>query len=249
VYVLWVSDDTIAYARSTDCGATFSKQRTLLTFIPNSASDALAPEAPRPTNPAHDEGSGEESSVEQGDARDCGSVYDHRESGYTFFRRDSQVRASADQKGNDSYVYLVCDATIPGTVEDAETTYSTVPGDKVGQAGVFFVRLEGDTGDHTDPSLTTRATRTKVSGTRSSRTSTSTRARCTRSGGTAATTRVLGAAADRERREGACLPVARRVRRERPGERRPDLDDPASLGRDDRAELRAVRRARGAVRR
>jgi hypothetical protein len=138
VYVLWVSDDTIAYARSTDCGATFSKQRTLLTFIPNSASDALAPEAPRPTNPAHDEGSGEESSVEQGDARDCGSVYDHRESGYTFFRRDSQVRASADQKGNDSYVYLVCDATIPGTVEDAETTYSTVPGDKVGQARTIW---------------------------------------------------------------------------------------------------------------
>ena len=51
VYVVWVSDDTVAYARSIDCGATFSKQSTVVSFIPNSASDVSEPQAERGTTP------------------------------------------------------------------------------------------------------------------------------------------------------------------------------------------------------
>jgi hypothetical protein len=154
VYVVWVSDDTVTYARSTDCGATFSKQRTLLHFIPNSASDVSEPEGHRGDSLADQEpGAEEEAGTEEGDARDCGSLYDHCESGYTFFRRDTQVRASADQTIGGEHVYLVFDASIPATVTDADSTYSTVPGDRVGQAGVYFVRMNGDTGHHSRPTL------------------------------------------------------------------------------------------------
>jgi hypothetical protein len=154
VYVVWVSDDTIAYARSTNCGATFSPQHTLVGFIPNSASDVSEPQGGRGTSLADQEpGAEQEAGTEQGDARDCGSLYDHCQSGYTFFRRDTQVRASADQQGNNEFVYLVYDASIPDTVTAADSTYSTVPGDQVGQAGIYFVRMNGNTGAHTSPTL------------------------------------------------------------------------------------------------
>ncbi len=161
VYVVWVSDDSVMYARSKDCGATFSKQHKVLDFVPNSASDASAPQGARSDNPADDEsGEGEESGTEAGDARDCGSLYDHCESGYTFFRRDTQVRASADQSGGGEKVYLVYDASIPSTVTDANSTYSTLPGDQVGQAGVYFSRLNGATGQHSAPRLIDPSDRT-----------------------------------------------------------------------------------------
>jgi hypothetical protein len=154
VYVVWVSDDSVMYARSTDCGVTFSKQHKVLDFIPNSASDVSDPEGARSDSAADQEpGEGEEAGTGEGDARDCGSLYDHCESGYTFFRRDTQVRASADQSSGGENVYLVYDASIPDTVTDANSTYSTVPGDRVGQAGVYFSRLNGTTGHHSAPKL------------------------------------------------------------------------------------------------
>jgi hypothetical protein len=151
VYVAWVSGNSIAYARSTDCGRSFSRQRTVLSFIPNSASDSSDPQARRTAR--DEDGFETESGRDAGDARDCGSLYDHCASGYTFFRRDTQVRASADQAANDQFVYLVYDASIPDTVTAANSTYSTVPGDRVAQAGVYFVRLNGATGAHGTPRL------------------------------------------------------------------------------------------------
>lgn len=153
VYVVWESDNTVAYARSTNCGATFSKQRTVVDFIPNSASDTSVPQGPRPTNASDSEGSGEESGIAAGNARDCGSLYYHCASGYTFFRRDTQVRASADQSGSDQFVYLVYDASIPDTLAAATGSYSTVPDGRVGQAGIYYVRLDGSNGTHSTPRL------------------------------------------------------------------------------------------------
>jgi hypothetical protein len=153
VYVVWISDNTVAYARSTDCGATFSKQRTAVSFVLQVASDVSAPVGARGTSPADDEGFGEEAEVEQGDAGDCGSLYDHCESGFTFFRRDTQVRAAADQNGTDEFVYLVYDSSIPDTLTAATSTYSSAPGDQVAQSGVYFVRMNGNTGAITTPAL------------------------------------------------------------------------------------------------
>lgn len=154
VYVVWVSDNTVAYVRSTDCGATFSKQRKVVDFIPNSVSDVSEPQGNRGDSLADQElGEGQEAGTEAGNARDCGSLYDHCESGYTFFRRDTQVRASADQTGGGENVYIVFDASIPSTITDADSTYSTVPGDKVAQGGVYFLRMDGNTGQHSEPVL------------------------------------------------------------------------------------------------
>jgi hypothetical protein len=153
VYVAWRSGNSIAWAKSTNCGRTFSPQHTLLSFVPSDASDVSAPEGARADTPADLEGSGEEAGTEAGNARDCGSLYDHCESGYTFFRRDTQVRATADQSADDQFVYLVYDASIPDTLTDATSTYTSAPGDQVAQAGVYFVRMDGATGGHTTPAL------------------------------------------------------------------------------------------------
>ena len=56
-------------------------------------------------------GEGEEG-PDQGVARDCGGFADHCASGYTFFRRDTQERATADQfDPAHDYVYVVYDAS------------------------------------------------------------------------------------------------------------------------------------------
>ena len=154
VYIAWRSEDSIAWARSTDCGRTFGKQRTLLSFVPYDPSDVSDPLARRSEADEQEAFEREtEGGTEAGDARDCGSLYDHCEAGYTFFRGGTQVRATADQSGGGPFVYLVFDASIPSTVRNASTTYSTVGDDRVGQAGVYFVRMNGNTGAHGSPTL------------------------------------------------------------------------------------------------
>src|SRR5215213_9414704 len=90
--------NSLAYVRSTDCGATFSKPRTITTFTPYDAQD-MREEEPMPMPQAtRDDPESEEAEGEApGTARDCGDFSDHCESGYTFFRIDTQVRMTADQ--------------------------------------------------------------------------------------------------------------------------------------------------------
>ena len=108
--------NSIYYVRSTDCGATFTRPQLLQDFIPNDAQDVSDPEAAPPQSAPDDPGFEEEPS-EAGDARDCGDFDAHCESGYTFFRRDTQPRATADQfdTANPDRFYVVYDATKPGT--------------------------------------------------------------------------------------------------------------------------------------
>ena len=146
--------DELYYVKSTDCGATFTRPRLLTGFIPSDAQDVSDPE-PVPTQSRPDDPFGEEESPEQGRARDCGDFDSHCESGYTFFRRDTQERATADQfDAQHEYLYVVYDATKPGT-EDVVTgtTYSTTTPGHGGQAAIFFTRLDGATGRHTDPAV------------------------------------------------------------------------------------------------
>jgi hypothetical protein len=141
--------DSIYYVKSTDCGATFTRPVLLTSFIRSDAKDESNPEPipaqSRPDDPLFGE-SGE--STDQGTARDCGDFADACTSGYTFFRRDTQDRATADQfdTANPNRLYVVYDATKPGTEAPTGTTYySTRPGFG-GQAGIFFIRLNGATG-------------------------------------------------------------------------------------------------------
>jgi len=137
--------DSIYYVKSTNCGATFSRPKLLQNFVPNDAVDESAPEtAPRQTRPDDPAG---ESEPDQGDARDCGDFADACASGYTFFRRDTQPRATADQfdTANPDRFYVVYDATKGAEVPTGNSYGTDGPG-LAGQAAIFFLRVNGATG-------------------------------------------------------------------------------------------------------
>jgi hypothetical protein len=118
------------------------------TFIRSDAVDVSDPEEmPMPQLQPDDPFGEEEGEAASGLARDCGDFDAHCVSGYTFFRRDTQVRATADQlDGAHEWIYLVYDATKPGTLAPTGTTYGTVGSGTGGQAATFFLRYDGGGG-------------------------------------------------------------------------------------------------------
>jgi hypothetical protein len=149
------STDSVYVVKSTDCGKTFSPAHQITTFIPNDAQDQSSPQ-PVPTQKISDDPNfGEEGTDANSDrARDCGDFADACTSGYTFFRRDTQVRSTADQgDAAHEWIYLVYDATKPGTEVGTGTTYGTDGRGVGGQAGTFFIRYNGANGTHTAPAL------------------------------------------------------------------------------------------------
>jgi hypothetical protein len=159
VYVTFVQSarkngqvDAIDIAKSTDCGATFGAPKVLQSFIPYSASDVSDPEATPAGNPA--DAPFEEEGVEGGDARDCGDFDAHCQSGYTFFRRDTQARSTADQAdAAHEWVYIVYDPSKPGTEVATGTTYGSIDTGIGSQSGVYFLRYDGAAGTATAPAL------------------------------------------------------------------------------------------------
>jgi hypothetical protein len=133
--------DAIAYNASTDCGATFSAPKQVTTFEPYDPTDISA------------------GSV----VGECGDADLACESGYTFMRGGTQVRATADQTdAAHDYVYVVYDPSIPGTEVPSGTTYGSVTSEDLptkyhqdvgSQSGIYFLRLNGATGTHTSPVL------------------------------------------------------------------------------------------------
>jgi hypothetical protein len=142
----------IDIAKSTDCGATFGAATTIQTFIPYDASDVSDPEATPAGNPA--DAPFNEESADGGNARNCGDFDSHCASGYTFFRRDTQVRSTADQAdAAHEWIYIVYDPSKPGTQVDTGTTYGSIDTGKGSQSGVYFLRYDGATGQKTTPGL------------------------------------------------------------------------------------------------
>jgi hypothetical protein len=142
--------DAVLITKSTDCGKTFSRPQTVQTFTPYDASDVPDPEEETAPSSGPEEPMDEE--VTGGGARDCGSLDAHCASNYAFFRRDTQVRSTADQ--NDTAgenVYIVYDPTIPGTEVATGTTYGSVGTGTGSQSGVYFIRYNGANGAKTDP--------------------------------------------------------------------------------------------------
>jgi hypothetical protein len=161
VYVVWRQFEStsgqpnaIVYVRSTNCGQTFTKPRIVQTFIPYDAQDILSPE-PIPTPVVPEDKFGEEGAEVQGNARDCGDFDSHCRSGYTFFRRDTQVRAAGDQFGgaNDSTIYMVYDPTKDGTQVPTGTTYDSIEVGLGSQSAIYFLTLDGRTGQKSSPML------------------------------------------------------------------------------------------------
>jgi hypothetical protein len=148
--------DAAMIVKSTDCGQTFSQPQLVTTFIPSDAQDVRDPAAPSvPQSALDDPGFEDESGDAPGSiARDCGDFADHCQSGFTFFRRDTQIRSTADQLDPaHEWIYMVYDATKEGTVTSSTSPYSSAGTGKVGQAATHFVRYDGATGAHTAPAL------------------------------------------------------------------------------------------------
>src|SRR5438093_1721222 len=133
--------DAIAYNASTNCGATFSPPHVVAMFEPYDPTD-----------------------ISGGDVvGECGDSASACDSGYTFMRGGTQVRATADQTdGSHDYVYVVYDPSIPGTEVPSGTTYGSVVSEDLpvkyhqdvgSQSGIYFLRLDGATGAHTTPVL------------------------------------------------------------------------------------------------
>jgi hypothetical protein len=145
--------NAVMITKSTDCGKTFSTPVLVTPFTENDAQDQSAPEA-LPQTQLDDPNLEDEAGSEAGSstARDCGDFADACESGFTFFRRDTQVRSTADQLDSSrEFVYIVYDATKPGTELPTGSTYHTTEPGMGGQAGTFFVRYNGANGTHTNP--------------------------------------------------------------------------------------------------
>lgn len=125
--------DAVMYVKSTDGGKSFSRPKLVTGFTPYDAQDLY---------------------LDGSMARDGGDFGNEVQSGYTFFRRDTQVRAAADASvtGNEN-VYIVFDATKPGTEVDTGTTYGSIAPGTGSQSGIYFVRLNGATGAVTTPAL------------------------------------------------------------------------------------------------
>ncbi|MEP6852213.1 MAG: sialidase family protein [bacterium] len=154
--------DEVAYVVSHDGGRTFSKPSTAAPFESYDAADFAG--NPAAAAEAHDQayenadGPESEAGAESvGNSRDCGSGPFTCQSGFVFFRHDSQPRITADPKASNQRVYLTYDATIPGTEQPSKTTYNTAePAGstlRVGQGGIYFASLSGTGGSWSKPRL------------------------------------------------------------------------------------------------
>ena len=186
-------ESSIQYVVSTDGGATFSKPRPRREFEPYDAADSAGdPEAAEQAHEqAFENADGPESEAGEesvGDSRDCGSGPFACQSGFVFFRHDSQPRITADPKAADQNVYLVYDATVPAPSRPSRprTTRPTRRAARCAsvRAGSTSPRSSGS-GAWSTPRLLAPGRAV----TSSSPTSTPTAESCTRSGTTAATTR------------------------------------------------------------
>lgn len=150
------SPNAVVIAKSTDCGKTFAPPVVITPFIESDAQDQRSPEPiPQPQSQPDDPLFRDEAGAEAAaTARDCGDFSDACTSGFTFFRRDTQVRSTADQLDRShEWIYIVYDATKPGTETPSGSTYHTTDPGMGGQAATFFVRYDGANGSHTAPAV------------------------------------------------------------------------------------------------
>lgn len=152
-------DNAVAWVKSTNGGRSFTKPRIASEFIGWDPSDhygspAAAGQAKFDACQAGDGTLGGCASAEpQTDARDCGDGPFVCQSGYVFFRANTQVRIAADatEAGNPNEVFVVYDASVPGTETPTHTSYGTL-GPGVGtQASTYFIKTTDGGGSWTAP--------------------------------------------------------------------------------------------------
>ncbi len=134
--------DSVVYNVSHDCGKTFdNKPHVLADFIHFDAQDQPGtPTASRPANTPTGDVGFEGHLAPSGSARDCGDSFDSCKSGFTFFRQDSQVRATADEKDSSNTVYVVYNAS-KDAGSPTGSTYGTISPGIGSQGAVYFTTI------------------------------------------------------------------------------------------------------------
>jgi hypothetical protein len=147
--------DAVQYVKSTDCGKTFSPPQTVVNFTPYDAQDVAGPQPTPAQTGLDDPVSSESDPAAAGSiARDCGDFAASCQSGYTFFRKDTQARSTADQSdASHEWIYIVYDPTKPGTEVATGTTYGSIQPGTGSQSAIYYTRLDGATGAHTAPTV------------------------------------------------------------------------------------------------
>jgi len=142
-------NDAIAWAKSTDGGASFTKPAIAREFIrwdpqDEAGSPLVAAEAEYAACLAADAGldacSGPEPEQATGN---CGDGPLICQSGYVFGRDGSSPRNAADPTaGEGDELYVVVEATVPGTERDSGSTYGTIDPGTASQAAIYFTKTE-----------------------------------------------------------------------------------------------------------
>src|SRR5215470_16057954 len=144
----------VGIAKSTDCGGTFAKPVVAVTYTPYNAQDIQTPQPIPLPGSAADDPLLTDVTAPGSLARDCGDFADACQSGYTFFRRATSTQSKADQTDKSSEsIFMVYDATIPGTEVASGTSYGSIAPGTASQSGAYFVRYDGVSGVATTPKL------------------------------------------------------------------------------------------------
>jgi len=147
IYVVWREfatvrghePDAIVSVVSHDGGQTFTKPTAVQTFTPYDAQDLYG--SPTAAAAAEREAFAGDASDVGGSARDCGDGPLACQSGYTFFRQDSQVRVTTDPTGKLPGVYIAYNASRPGTGTPTGTTFGTIVSGTGSQSAVYVKNL------------------------------------------------------------------------------------------------------------
>jgi hypothetical protein len=141
--------DAIAWVKSTNGGATFTKPAIAQEFIRWDPQDEAA--SPVAAGTAHytaclaadyglDACSGPDPEQLSGD---CGDGPLACESGYVFGRDGSSPRNAADPvAGEGDELYVVLEATVPGTQRPSGSTYGTIEPGVASQSAIYFTKTE-----------------------------------------------------------------------------------------------------------
>ncbi|GAB2666705.1 sialidase family protein [Kribbella swartbergensis] len=159
VYVAWrqfefradrgqMQGNAVAWVKSTNGGKSFTKPAVATGFIGWDPGDQTvsAPAYGRAKYEACLRGDGTPGACASPEprafARDCGDGPLACRSGYVFHRANSQVRITADPtaSGNPNAVFVVYDASVPGSQTSTGTTYGTISEGVGSQASIYLVR-------------------------------------------------------------------------------------------------------------
>lgn len=167
VFVAWrqfgfkkQQDNGVAWAKSTDGGASFTKPAVAAAFtgwdpVDQAASPAAAASAAYLACLAGDspDVGACAAGADEPLAGQCGDGPLVCQSGYVFHRGGSQVRLSADPTaaGNPNAAYVVFDGSVPGSETPTGTTYGTEGPGTGSQSSVYFIKTTDGGASWTSP--------------------------------------------------------------------------------------------------